>query len=52
MNREKPKVGDVLYSLSIGNASRFTEQKLTQVKVTKVGRKYFHCGRNQYYINN
>lgn len=39
----KPKVGQILYSLNIGNASRNYEQKLTKVIVTKVGRKYFTC---------
>ena len=40
---EKPVVGQVLYSLNVGNAARHREQKLTPVKVTKVGRKYFTC---------
>ncbi|MCP4365437.1 MAG: hypothetical protein GY800_09095 [Planctomycetes bacterium] len=34
---DKPKVGDVLYSLNV------CEQKLTPVNVVKVGRKYFYC---------
>lgn len=41
--RNKPKVGQILYSLNIGNAAKNHEQKLTKVEVTKVGRKYFTC---------
>jgi hypothetical protein len=37
----KPKVGDKLFSLNIGNAARRTKQELTPVIVVKVGRKYF-----------
>ena len=56
---KKPEVGQVLYSLNIGNASRNTEQKLTEVVVQKVGRKYFTCGKvgcsdwmtTQYYLD-
>jgi len=40
----KPKVGQVLYSLNVGNAARGREQKLTPVVVKSVGRKYFVCG--------
>ena len=44
MNKKrKPEVGEVLYSLNIGNASRNREQELTPVEVTKVGNKYFYC---------
>ncbi len=39
---DKPKVGETLYSLNIGNAARNCEQVLTKHTVTKVGRKYFH----------
>lgn len=46
MNRPKPIVGQTLYSLNVGNAARHTEQKLTEVKVLKVGHTYFHCGIN------
>ena len=56
--KPKPKVGQILYSLNVGNAARNTEQKLTRVVVTKVGRKYFTCGKKedayhqvQYYID-
>lgn len=38
-----PKIGDILYSLNVGNMAMHTEQKLTPVTVTKVGRKYFTC---------
>jgi len=56
---EKPKVGDKLYSLNIGNAARNSEQKLTPFIVKKVGRKYFTAGPegerdwmdNQYYLD-
>jgi hypothetical protein len=41
--REKPEVGQTLYSLNVGNAARGCEQKLTPVIVAKVGRKYFTC---------
>ena len=40
---EKPIVGQVVYSLNIGNAARHCEQKLTEMAVIKVGRKYFTC---------
>ena len=39
--REKPVVGQALYSLNVGNRARHREQVLTPVKVVKVGRKYF-----------
>jgi hypothetical protein len=39
----KPVVGQVLYSLNVGNMARDRKQKLTRVVVTKVGRKYFTC---------
>ena len=37
----KPKVGDKLFSLNVGNAARNREQLLTKVTVCMVGRKYF-----------
>lgn len=40
---EKPKVGQILYSLNVGNMARNCEQKLTKVIVKSVGRKYFMC---------
>lgn len=43
--RPKPFVGQILYSLNINNAARNGEQKLTPVTVTKIGRKYFECAR-------
>ena len=45
--KPKPKVGDRLFSLNIGNAARHREQRLTEVEVTKVGRKYFTCGKDK-----
>ncbi len=39
----KPAVGQVLYSLNVGNAARGRERVLTPVVVIKVGRKYFTC---------
>ena len=42
--RDKPKVGQVLYSLNVGNAARNRKQVLTPVTVKKVGRKYFTAG--------
>jgi len=46
MPREKPFVGQILHSLNIGNDARNCEQKLTEMVVTKIGRKYFTCVRN------
>lgn len=43
MNRTPPKVGQVVYSLNVGNLLRRSEQKLTPMTVTKIGRKYFTC---------
>lgn len=37
----KPKVGDIVYSLNVGNSARNCEQKLTKCQVVKVGNKYF-----------
>ena len=44
--KTKPKVGDIFYSLNVGNAARNKKQKLTPVRVVKVGRKYFYCCTN------
>lgn len=41
--RYKPKVGQILYSLNVGNSARGCEQKLTPVSVESVGTKYFKC---------
>jgi len=41
--KNKPQVGQKLYSLNIGNAARGRKQELTPVIVTAVGRKYFTC---------
>ena len=40
---DKPKVGQILYSLNTGNTARYTKQKLTTVEVIRAGRKYFYC---------
>ena len=48
MKRQKPKVGDILYSLNVGNAARHEEQKLTKKLVVKVGRKYFYVAKPEY----
>lgn len=34
-------VGDILYSLNVGNAARRQKQELTPVEVIKIGRRYF-----------
>jgi len=39
----KPEVGQVLFSLNVGNSARHCEQLLTEVVVMSVGRKYFTC---------
>lgn len=39
--KQKPQVGQTLYSLNIGNNARYCEQRLIPVVVSKVGRKYF-----------
>ena len=39
--KRKPKVGDILVSVNVGNAARYRPQIATPVKVTKIGRKYF-----------
>jgi len=49
----KPKVGQTLYILNVGNAARNCEQKLTPVIVSSVGNKYFYTGegyRKQAYL--
>lgn len=45
-----PTVGQRLFSLNVGNYARNTEQKLTPVIVSKVGRKYFTCKREDYHL--
>ncbi len=48
---EKPKIGQTLYSLNIGDAARRVKQALTPVRVIKLGRKYFTTiviGREKY----
>ncbi len=56
--RKKVVIGQKLYSLNINNAARGVEQKLTEVTVVKVGRKYFTVqvsnqsfARAQYHID-
>lgn len=59
--KDKLTIGQTIYSLNIGNAAINCEQKLTPVKVTKIGRKYFTVvkegwekytsSHKQYYIN-
>lgn len=40
----KPKVGDRLFDLNVGNAARRgCPQVLTPVEIIRVGRKYFTC---------
>ena len=39
--KNKITVGQLVFSLNIGNAARNREQKLTPMVITKVGRKYF-----------
>ena len=36
-----PEVGQIVYSLNIGDEARDGKQELTPYEVTKVGRKYF-----------
>ena len=43
--KQIPKVGQTLYSLNVGNASRRIPQVLTEVIVERVGRKYFTTRR-------
>ncbi len=53
--RDKPEIGQTLFSLNVGNAARHKKQVLTPVKVTKVGRKYFTVGEDwietQYHLD-
>jgi hypothetical protein len=42
--RPRPVVGQTLFSLNTGNNARNVEQRLTEVKVLKVGREYFTVG--------
>ena len=48
MTREKPEVGQTLYSLPVGNAARRRVATLTPVTVIKVGRKYFTTAKEQH----
>ena len=40
---KKPVVGQIMYRLNINNMARGREQKLTEVKVISVARKYFEA---------
>jgi len=44
---KKPTVGQMLFSLNVGNAARNRDQVLTPVTVTKVGRKYFYAATHR-----
>lgn len=46
--KTKPYVGQVLFSLNIGNAARWKPSVLTAVIVRSVGRKYFLCSPNEH----
>ena len=46
--KTRPEVGQILYSLNIGNAARNAEQKLTEVEVVSIGRKYFTVKRSNF----
>lgn len=47
--KDKPKIGQILFSLNVGNAARRGEpQSLTPVTVVSVGRKYFECKEDGY----
>lgn len=41
--KRKPVLGETLFRLNTGNAARHCEQKLVEVTVTRIGRKYFTC---------
>jgi len=45
----KPKVGQTLYRLNVGNNARHCPQVLTPVVVSKVGRLYFTVKRDRPY---
>jgi hypothetical protein len=48
MDKGKPKVGDKVWSLAVGNAARnLTKPRLTEYTVFKVGRKYFTAGESE-----
>jgi len=50
--KQKPKVGQIVFSLNVGNAARYAEQKLTPKKVDAVGRKYFTVNGVQFHLDN
>lgn len=45
---EKPRVGDRLFRLNVGNAARRGGQKLTPVVVVKVGTKFFSVSPDEF----
>lgn len=50
--KPKPKIGQTVYSLNVGNrAGRGVERKLTPMVVTKVGRKYFTASQDIYHVD-
>lgn len=49
--KTKPKIGQIVYSLNVGNAARNREKKLTPLVVMKVGRKYFTAGHIVFLID-
>jgi len=48
MKHFKPEVGQTLYSLDVSYVTRPDGAKLSEVRVTKVGRKYFSCNPIEY----
>ena len=48
--KTKPIIGQVLYSLNVGNAARHGVERITPVTVIKVGKKHFSCDNNLEYI--
>ena len=49
MNKKSiPVVGQTVWSLTVGNAARYSPQKLTEMVVTKVGNKYFYVARPEH----
>lgn len=49
LSKPKPVVGQIVYSLNIGNAARNCKQELTEYVVVKVGTKYFDIMKKSYY---
>lgn len=51
IKRDKPEVGQTVYSLNVGSAARYSQQKLAEYTVTKVGRKYFTIKREDSWVD-